>query len=57
VAKVGTSNPYCTISLKRLQCAVENNKSHVNNDPTGCIKIPGFMGDIMAVRENKFLRD
>jgi hypothetical protein len=26
VAKVGTSNPDRTISLKRLQCVVENNK-------------------------------
>jgi hypothetical protein len=26
-------------------------KGHVNNDPTSCIKIPGFMGDIMAMRE------
>jgi hypothetical protein len=28
VAKVGTSNPDRTISLKRLQCVVENNKRH-----------------------------
>jgi rhamnose utilization protein RhaD (predicted bifunctional aldolase and dehydrogenase) len=31
VAKVGTSNPDRIISLKMLQCEVENNnKSHVN---------------------------
>jgi len=27
VAKVGTSNPDRTISLKRLQCEVENNNN------------------------------
>jgi len=31
VAKVGTSNPDRTISLKRLQCVVE-----YNNNVTGC---------------------
>jgi hypothetical protein len=29
VAKIGTSNPDRTISLKRLQCVVENKHKHV----------------------------
>jgi hypothetical protein len=34
VAKVGTSNPDRTISLKRLQCVVENNNNNNNNNNT-----------------------
>ena len=32
MAKVGTSNPDRTMSLKRLQCVVENNHKHVYVD-------------------------
>ena len=53
MAKVGTSNPDRTISLKRLQCVVENKHIHLsqakyqvrNSDPLhelDYIHIPGL---------------
>jgi hypothetical protein len=47
VAKVGTSNPDRTISLKRLQCVVENNNCSTARNKINTFKIPSsLMGNI-----------
>ena len=50
MAKVGTSNPDRTISLKRLQCVVENKHKHNCKLPEDGVLIPKHVAVILIYK-------